>query len=299
MRALVALIGLFRQFRDGLDSLHQNLFLPNPELSFDLALFTDPTQFCSAKDLAAGRCSCLEALTSVNRTARDVYRSRLVHLRLSGSPTSFYDRLVDARDNGLRQLFPGAHGRYAVLMILRPDAVLTRPLHIAAQCAGHRLTSARTPGLTALLRVWGARDRHGPRPALVRTSRYLASDAPGLNYLSGSFERPDKIHDRDYDLAFLFCDRESAPPFYDSLLLSGEVERGRCCDAPPPLPAGFHGRWSREECWEPFCRQLQLFSRARKRVGNLDHAHIFVELTRCAAIGVRTAAGMATVPLAY
>lgn len=136
VRVLVALVGLYRHFREGFAALDEQLFQPNEakETSFAIALFTDPTNICSPKERSEGRCDCVELPNDIATTAAEVYGRRLIKVRLA-SYNNPKARLADAwySEGGLRTLSPA----YDATLVIRPDAKLvrlTRPFIIRTLC---------------------------------------------------------------------------------------------------------------------------------------------------------------------
>lgn len=133
-RVLIALVGLFRHFREGFNALEQQLFKPNEvnmTASFSIALFTDPSGACSPKEQSEARCDCVQLPADITAAAASVYGARLVKVRLAqfSNPKA---RLADAwySEGGLRLLTPN----FDVTLVLRPDARLTLPLLIRTMC---------------------------------------------------------------------------------------------------------------------------------------------------------------------
>ena len=131
VRALLALVGLLRHFKEGFAALDQLLIQPNSanQTTFDIALFTDPSNICSIKEREEGRCDCLQLPSNIQASASRVYGHRLVHVRLAVFNNT-KARITDAWYTSLRELVPD----YDVLVMLRPDSFLTGPMLIRSEC---------------------------------------------------------------------------------------------------------------------------------------------------------------------
>ncbi len=106
MRLLVAYVGLYRHFRAGMASLHEQVILPNEgnDTAVSIALFTDNVTVCSAKERVEGRCDCIEPVPdNLHKAVRETVGHRLVRVHASAQP-DFPSRLADAWENGLRRL---------------------------------------------------------------------------------------------------------------------------------------------------------------------------------------------------
>ena len=133
LRVLVAFVGLWRHFRLGYVAFDRKFIAPNEAAgaTVKIALYTDPHTFCSTKESIEGHCgSCIERPMDVQATAREVYGSRLLRVRL-GNHSDFKSRLADAWHHSLRH-FSQNHD---VTLVMRSDVNLTHPLLLRSACA--------------------------------------------------------------------------------------------------------------------------------------------------------------------
>jgi hypothetical protein len=131
LRVLVALVGLFRHFREGAAELDRLVFAPNQATAtFAIALYTDASTFCSPKELFDGRCAgCVEMPAKIREAAHEVYGRRLIRVH-TASFTNSRARIADAWSDSLRVLTRA----YDATLVLRTDSVLNVPLDLAALC---------------------------------------------------------------------------------------------------------------------------------------------------------------------
>jgi hypothetical protein len=207
--SLIVIIGLFREFERGTNSVKRNLIEANPHTTFDVALFTDE-DVCSSKDVAEERCSCMNDANAaaINSTATALYGSRLIHVQVAR-----------ASSMGLRwqQSWPtirtlAAARRY--LIVLRPDVELTAPIDVPQTCKRH-------PGFNI---ISGDFERDFVFHNRDVDFGYLACSAATaeLRWNPSQLER-DGVHERG-----------SGPTNEDAT----------CCRSPPSLPTGFTGSWN-------------------------------------------------------
>jgi hypothetical protein len=130
--SLIVLIGLFREFERGTNSVKRNLIEANPHTAFDVALFTDDS-VCSSKDVETGRCSCTDAVNAsvINSTATAQYGSRLIHMQVAHA-SSMGSRWQQSWPT-IRAL--AASRQY--LIVLRPDVELVAPIDAPHTCERH------------------------------------------------------------------------------------------------------------------------------------------------------------------
>ena len=137
--------------------------------------------------------------------------------------------------------------RYDHVLAIRPDASLTRKLHLRMTCQTN----------------------------------------VGLNIISGSVQRGliwGTFHNRDYDLAYLACDPQSLLTYLVPFRDNNATNRLDPRFHPPPTPKEFTRALRKEDCKPYFgvsryeCASFGLMAALKKRVGNLDRANIFVDL---------------------
>lgn len=264
--ALVVLVGLFRNWAGR--QLQSQLFEANPSVHFDVALHTGEQQ-CSDKDVASGRCSCIESVKTrgggslsdaIADTAVRVYGTYLMNVTVQHGTEHTFDERWAAAWPAVRRLMHRGRGdgerAYQHLIVLRPDVALTKPLALAETCA----------------------------------------HSPGLNIISGSFTRPYVFHNRDWDFGYLACGAAAARAAWGESddgaaeLLRDSPEANACCHTPPPLSPDFKGSWTAcaldarcsDQCsfgWA--CLLTKRAKRAGLRFGTLDQHGVFARMLRC------------------
>jgi hypothetical protein len=280
MCTLIVLAGLLREFELGLASMHRQIFLPNPGMCFHVALLTSYATITSYKErvqrrhargaLPANGTATIRALLGPNIP---VVFEQISESPIPGSICSWDGKLHLAACVG--KGMPGgliypvnrkpsfefrvAHGldqmakerslaSYRRILAIRPDASLTRPLHIEELCSHH----------------------------------------PGVNLIGSSIRRSidGAMHDRDVDLAYLACDAAGLRiylfPYLDNNGTTRTAIHFR--EAYRLQPPEFHSRLRRDHC-KPYygvaryeCSSIALMARRKIRLGTLDDADIFVDL---------------------
>ena len=111
-------------------ALNQQVFLPNANTTFGIALYTDSASVCSSKESEDRRCDCIKLPANIEAAAREVYGHRLIHVR-AASFTNPRARIADAWSHSLRVLTRV----YDVTLVLRIDSVLSAPLILTNACS--------------------------------------------------------------------------------------------------------------------------------------------------------------------
>ena len=273
-RVLVVLVGLLRQHEAGWMAMRRQLVEPNPEYAFDIVLCTDRSIRCTARDPG---CECMPPrLPSPEALAKHYQgpRTRMLDIVWSTRPRSpppwnqqhtHWSRLSEAWNEVLAPLVATRLHRH--LLVARPDALLSRPLHLTTTCARHPDFSLISGGGSGRLADWSL-----PQRLLL--------------------PRPGGVHNHQWDFGSLSCGRPALLGLWlapwksgcsnnvtcGSLLGSGALAgSGMQCPVRAPVEFGGSPTFG---CGDPFCLATALFHAATARIGTLDSSHISLELLR-------------------
>jgi len=256
-RSLIIYNGLLRYWRLSLDGLKRQVLLPNRHTTFDIALFTSARVICTDRDRFYGDCPCFGSVPRNLTQYLDAAlapHARLVHTYFSAAYYSFHEGGIGAKFPtrllwGVQELGRETFAPYAHILVLRPDVVLTAPLHVQRVCQANG----------------------------------------GLNIVGGVVPRGFGFYNRDWDFAVLSCEpsQETELSAIDTLMTwytPWQNKSALLCDAddsPPPLPAGFDGMWTpsivhSQARYE--CAGMQALRSRGVPIGNLDAQGVFSRL---------------------
>ncbi|KAJ1637786.1 hypothetical protein T492DRAFT_834204 [Pavlovales sp. CCMP2436] len=241
---LIIVSGLLRTFRETwpvmTEQLQLDLLEKRGDMRTHVAVLTDFSTSCSAKDLAMGHCPKeWEKLdpTQTYRDLKEVFGKRLryvMDLALRAKEAQGgrgLDRRVErfqyvmAKRLGLPRLSTKVYDPYAAVLVIRPDIVFVQPSPVAAK------------GFSAL---------HGFSALNVLR---LCAENLGVRLIAGSVKRKFFFHMRDWDFAWLVC-----PPATVINWLLLDANAGDVCASwhgcsltppqPPPKPQHINGYWN-------------------------------------------------------
>jgi hypothetical protein len=278
-RVLIVLVGLLRQYEEGWTAMRRHFVGPNAGYFFDVVLATDGRTRCTARDPG---CACMGHVPTALAAHFNSSRTRLLRLVWSSRPRApppwnrkhtHWSRLSEAWHEVIWPIVRMRQHRH--LLVARPDAALSRPLHLATVCARHPDFSLISGGGAATLSDW------------TPLQRLLLPHPPG-------------VHNHDWDFGSLSCDRPALLGLWlapwkgachsnvtcAELLAFHAVPGGGAssarggCAARAPVEFGGARAFG---CGDPFCLVAALFAMAAVRIGTLDASRISLNLVRADA----------------